>query len=152
MNIQSYKIKSIYWLFLLGMTAMILLIIGLLVTNAAAASVNSQDARSANDVLGSKLLSDGGSFDGCMVERFNQTKPAKVDSLNCTSNDVSLATYILESGPSTCIEGEDITVTLLGKFIATASERWDVGLFVSTDGGSPNTLGGSCYNDYFHPT
>ncbi|HEY5651805.1 MAG TPA: hypothetical protein VIW46_10180, partial [Acidimicrobiia bacterium] len=89
-----------------------------------------------------------GTVDGCMVERFNATKPAKNTSLNCTSNDVSLALYRLAGAPSSCIDGEDVTEALIGQFIATSAERWDVGAFVALDGGTPNDLGGSCYSDY----
>jgi hypothetical protein len=101
-------------------------------------------------VLDLEALSSG-SFNGCMVERYNLTKPASVDSLNCTSNDVQLAQYTLVSGPTSCMEGEEITVVLLGEFLATSDERYDVGVFVSLDGGTPNALGGSCYNDFLHP-
>ncbi|HUV28897.1 MAG TPA: hypothetical protein VMW34_16160, partial [Anaerolineales bacterium] len=151
MNNQLYKNKAIYLLFLTGLAAVMLLIIGLLVTTAAASSINAQNESVVHDLQGSNLLSHGGSFDGCMVERYNQTKPASETSLNCTANDLGLAAYSLVSGPAACVEGEDITVTLLGQFLATSSERLDVGLFVSTDGGDPNTLGGTCYNDYLHP-
>jgi hypothetical protein len=87
----------------------------------------------------------------CMVERYNATKPANVAELNCTSNDVQLATYERVEGPTSCLEGETIEVTLKGQFVATSAERWDVGAFVSTDGGTPNALGGTCYQDYLHP-
>jgi cell division septation protein DedD len=152
MNNQPLKNKAIYLLLITGMAAIMLLVIGLLATTAAASSINAQNESVAQDFQGSNLLSHGGSFNGCMVERYNQINSASETSLNCTANDVSLAAYSLMSGPSSCIEGEDITVTLLSQFVSTASERWDVGLFVSTDGGDPNTLGGKCYNDYLHPT
>ena len=93
----------------------------------------------------------GGSIGECMVERYNATKPASVTDLNCTSNDVQLAAYTLVSGPTSCLPGEVIDVVLEGEFIATSSERYDVGVFVATDGGNPNTLGGVCYNDFLHP-
>ena len=146
MNNQSYKNKTIYLLFLTGLAAIMLLIIGLLVTTAAASSINAKNESVVQDLQGSNLLSHAGSFNDCMVERYNQTKPASETSLNCTANDVGLASYSLVSGPAVCIEGEDLTVTLMGQFVSTSSERWDVGLFVSTDGGDPNTLGGTCYN------
>ena len=151
MNNQSIKNKVIYLLFLTGLAAVMLLIIGLLATTAAASSINAQNESVAQDFQGSNLLSHGGSFDGCIVERYNQTKPASETSLNCTANDIGLAAFNLVSGPNSCVEGEDVTVTLMGKFLSSASERLDIGLFVSTDGGDPNTLGGTCYNDYLHP-
>jgi hypothetical protein len=85
----------------------------------------------------------------CMVDRFNVTKPASVSDLNCTSNDVQLAIYQVLIGPNSCLEGEVIDVQLRGDFIATSAERWDVGAFISIDGGTPNSLttaggGGFC--------
>lgn len=129
---------------------MMLVIIGLIFTSAAASDTNSREP-SINLVQGSDLLSHAGTFDGCMVERYNQKKPASETKLNCTASDLGIAAFNLVSGPNSCIEGEDITVTLKGQFLATASERYDIGLFVSTDGGDPNSLGGTCYNDYLHP-
>ncbi|MFC2037761.1 hypothetical protein ACFLYD_07345, partial [Chloroflexota bacterium] len=87
----------------------------------------------------------------CMVARFNKTKPASVTALNCTSNDVELAVYELVSGPTSCIEGERIDIVVAGDFVATSAERWDVGVFIATDGGNPNSLGGTCYQDFLHP-
>jgi uncharacterized repeat protein (TIGR01451 family) len=102
------------------------------------------------------LAVHGGTEGGvCMVERFNATKPASVTDLNCTSNDVQLAVYELIEGPDSCIEGEDIKVVLKGEFLSTAAERWDVGVFIHENGGTPNSLPASaddtCYSDYLHP-
>ncbi len=130
---------------------MMLLMVGLLVSDAAASNVAAESNSVLFKGLGANLLSHGGSFDGCLVERYNAAKPASETSLNCTANDVQLAQYELLSGPTSCIEGEEITVTLKGEFVSTASERYDVGVFIATDGGDPNTLGGTCYNDYLHP-
>ncbi len=146
---QYIKIGS-YLVFLGLISGIMLLIVGALFNNAAASNLGTESSSALLEGLGTSLLSHGGSTDGCMVERYNATKPANVSSLNCTSNDVELANYTLIAGPTSCIAGEDITVTLLGEFVATSSERWDVGLFISTDGGNPNSLGGSCYNDYLH--
>jgi len=151
MNIQYLKSKAIYIGLISALAVVMLLIVGLFATTAAASSLNAQNESVAQDFLGAELLSHGGTFDGCMVERYNQVNSASETSLNCSANDVGLASLILLSGPATCIEGEDVTITLSGQFVSTASERWDVGVFVSTDGGDPNTLGGKCYNDYLHP-
>lgn len=149
MTKQQYIRVGVYLLFLGTISGIMLLIVGMLFYTAAASNQVSESS-SLVEGQGTTLLSHGGSNDGCMVERYNATKPANVTSLNCVSNDVELANYDLIAGPSSCIEGQDITVTLLGEFVATSSERWDVGLFISTDGGNPNSLGGSCYNDYLH--
>ena len=119
----------------------------------ASLDVTSSDTASASVGFFAQPLANAtnGSIGECMVERYNATKPADVTDLNCTSNDVQLATYELVTGPSSCIPGEPITVTIKGQFLATSNERWDVGLFVATDGGDPNTLGGQCYNDFLHP-
>jgi len=151
MNKSLFKSMGIYLILLAGIAAMMLLMVGLLVRDAAASNVPAESNSALLEGQGVKLLSHGGSLDGCMVERFNETKPASETSLNCTANDVQLAEYTLISGPTSCIEGEDITVTLLGQFVATSDQRWDVGVFVATDGGDANSLGGSCYNDYLHP-
>jgi hypothetical protein len=138
-----------YLVFLGILSGIILLNVGMLFYTAAASNTNSENS-SLLEGQGTTLLSHGGSNDGCMVERYNATKSADINSLNCTANDVRLAQFILLSGPSSCLEGEDITVTLLGEFIATSDQRWDVGMFIATDGGDPNSLGGACYNDYLH--
>jgi hypothetical protein len=151
MNKKLIQNKSIILILLTSIAAVMLLIVGLLVSNAAASNLPVESNSVRFDGQDVKLLSHGGSLDGCMVERFNETKPASVNSLICTANDVQLADYTLISGPSSCIEGEDITVILLGQFVATSDQRWDVGVFVATDGGNANSLGGSCYNDYLHP-
>ncbi|MES0360154.1 MAG: hypothetical protein ABUK20_04500, partial [Anaerolineales bacterium] len=147
MNKKLIQNKSIILILLTSFAAVMLLIVGLLVSNAAASNLPVESNSVRFDGQGVKLLSHGGSLDGCMVDRFNATSPNTETSLNCTANDVQLADYTLISGPTSCIEGEDITVTLLGQFIATSDQRWDVGVFVATDGGNANSLGGSCYND-----
>jgi hypothetical protein len=146
-----YNGKGIYLILLAGIAASLVLMVGLLVIDATASYSPAESSSALLQGQGVKMLSHAGSFDGCMVERYNLTKPANVDSLNCTANDVQLAQYTLISGPTSCVEGEDITVTLLGQFIATSDQRWDVGVFVATDGGNANSVGGSCYNDYLHP-
>ena len=102
-------------------------------------------------ILGTGVASAGTENGVCMVDRYNATKPANNAALNCSSNDVQLAQYELISGPSSCIPGEDITVILKGEFVATSAERWDVGIFVAQDGGTPNDLGGACYSDFLDP-
>ena len=77
----------------------------------------------------------------CMVERFNDTHPPNPTSLNCTSNDVSLASFRQASGPASCIPGNDILVKMLGEFVLTSNERWDISMFVGLDGDNPNGCG-----------
>ena len=49
-----------------------------------------------------------------MVQRHNDVKPAKKTSLECSSNDVSLAIYEVLIGPPSCLEGQVIDVQLRG--------------------------------------
>jgi len=99
--------------------------------------------------------------------------------LNCTSNDVQLAVYNVfgtceggtehgngcfvgnaaacDNGGGECIsntiactEGQMITVYLQAEVIATSNERWDIGIFIATDGG--DALTGDCYRDFLNGT
>ena len=115
---KQYIRIGVYLVFLGVISGIMLLIVGVLFNNAAASNNLTESSSNLLEGQGTTLLSHGGSNDGCMVERFNATKPASVSSLNCTSNDVELAQYNLLSGPSSCIEGEDINVTLVGEFVA----------------------------------
>jgi len=99
----------------------------------------------------------------CMVDRYNGHRFVIGDNLNpafpgapksslgCSSNDVSLALFEVVEGPAGYFAGETIIVKLKGDFMSTSVQRWDVGVFISEDGGSPNTNGGTCYSDYLHP-
>ena len=101
--------------------------------------------------LGGSPVYAAGSGDVCMVDRYNAVNKTSLTDLNCVANDVSLAIYEVVEGPPTCLEGETIEVSLKGDFMVTASERQDVGVFISEDGGDPNTTGGVCYSDFLHP-
>jgi len=151
MNIQLLKSNAIYILLISALALVMLIMIGLFAIDASASGLILQDDNVAGDLLAPNVVSLNATFDGCMVERYNQVHSTSETNLNCTANDVGLASYTLLSGPTACLEGEDITVTLLGQFVSTASERWDIGVFVATDGGNPNALGGKCYNDYLNP-
>ena len=69
--------------------------------------------------------------------------------LQCTANDVRIASYELIGGAQACVEGEMITVSLRAHVECGAQERYDIGLFVATDGG--NALTGQCWQDYLPP-
>ena len=73
---------------------------------------------------------------------------AGLGTLNCTANDVRVARYIIVSGPTMCVPGDDITVTLQADLVAGASERYDIGLFVALDGG--NALTGTCLQEWLY--
>ncbi len=67
---------------------------------------------------------------------------------NCTASDVRLGTfYNIES--ITCNPGDPVTLYLRAEALAGAKERYDIGMFVATDGGDART--GACYQDYLQP-
>ena len=73
----------------------------------------------------------------CLADLFGSTPL-------CTSNDLaSLATTVV-SDVSSCIIGETITVNVTIKVASTATERFDMGFQVATDGGDAVT--GTCEN------
>jgi hypothetical protein len=91
----------------------------------------------------------------CAAARFNATKPASITQLECVANDTKLAIYEVLVGPTSCLEGDVVEVQVRGDFLPTSNERWDVGAFISVDGGTPNSLltpvgigngGGICQN------
>ena len=57
----------------------------------------------------------------------------------CTANDVRIGSYELLAGPSSCTEGERITVSLRAA-IESGPERYDVGLWVDEGGGNALSL------------
>ena len=66
----------------------------------------------------------------------------------CTANDVRIAS--VENVVSiTCVPGEPVNLELRAEFVANASERYDIGLFIAEDGGNAYT--GSCHQDYLPP-
>jgi hypothetical protein len=87
------------------------------------------------------------------LERFGQ------NGLNCTANDISIATAIVtkvdgqdyEPGETvTCDANGEVDLTITGILLATSnSERGDIGIWVATDNG--DALTGDC-NHYNIPT
>ena len=68
----------------------------------------------------------------------------------CTANDVVIAN-ISPSIEEACMAiGDTATVQFTVKLLANATTRYDIGLFVATDGGSAQT-GNSCYHDFLQP-
>src|SRR5262249_29785756 len=72
-----------------------------------------------------------------------------INDFNCTPDDVKVAKFNVISGPTSCTNGQNITVTLQAEEKSGAAKRYDVGLFVALDGG--NALTGSCYLDFLSP-
>ncbi|MBP1620264.1 MAG: hypothetical protein H6Q02_1031, partial [Acidobacteria bacterium] len=69
---------------------------------------------------------------------------------NCTANDVRLSVVV--NHQSIACELNDpagVDVELIGGLIAGASERYDIGMFIATDGGDAGL--GECYHEYLQP-
>jgi len=87
----------------------------------------------------------------CMLQRYIDThKGAPSGGLNCVSEDVRLHNYTKLSGPEVCALGEQINVSVRAEFQSGATERYDVGVFFTEQGLTPNAVGGTCYSDYLH--
>lgn len=69
----------------------------------------------------------------CAAERFGS-------DLGCTANDVSITAITVVGGPSSCTGGQNITLDLDVTVQFASPNRWDVGIFISNDGNSPQSL------------
>jgi uncharacterized repeat protein (TIGR01451 family) len=67
---------------------------------------------------------------------------------NCGASDVQVS-QLFNRETISCTAGEMVTIYLRADLLAGANERYDIGLFVATDGGNAKT--GSCYQDYLPP-
>ena len=66
---------------------------------------------------------------------------------NCTANDVTIARVVPDIKEACLSANDTATVQFKFEFVAGASERYDIGLFIATDGGSAKT-GNACYHDF----
>ena len=66
----------------------------------------------------------------------------------CDAGEVWLGSLVNDVDMS-CMPGEAITLHLTAGLLATALERYDIGLFLALDGGTANT--GSCLQTYLPP-
>ncbi|NVC95672.1 hypothetical protein FC650_19010 [Vibrio natriegens] len=93
------------------------------------------------------LAQDPGVQDSCMEDLYGK-------SLNCTANDINIAeannivvTEIdgqpVDPGTDVCVAGKEVTFEADFNVVATASDRYDIGLYFQNDGGA-NALNGSC--------
>ena len=69
----------------------------------------------------------------CAASRFGS-------DLGCTANDVSITGMTVVGGPASCSGGQSITLDLDVKVQFATPSRWDVGIFISNDGKSPQAL------------
>ena len=64
-------------------------------------------------------------------------------SLNCTANDVSIASVTVTNGVVSCTAGQMVTLDLSLNVQSNASTRYDIGVFLASDGKDPSVLPGS---------
>jgi len=64
-------------------------------------------------------------------------------SLNCTANDVSIASVTVTNGVVECTAGQMVTLNLSLNVQSNASTRYDIGVFLASDGKDPSVLPGS---------
>lgn len=69
---------------------------------------------------------------------------------NCTANDVRIASLEPDLSEVCLAVGDYATVRFKAEIVAGSTERYDIGLFIATDGGSAQT-GNSCYHDFLQP-
>ncbi|MCB1057162.1 MAG: hypothetical protein KDD11_16800 [Acidobacteria bacterium] len=95
-----------------------------------------------------------GLFGGCIDDVTDTIRPNQVPN-NCTANDVTFTLVGLGVQEDGCVNSSDTVTIFLGAQVRnnTAQTRYDVGLYVSTDG-DPNLDGartGSCYREILTP-
>lgn len=70
----------------------------------------------------------------------------------CTANDVRIANLTLVSGPTGCINLEEISIEVRAELEASGhNERQDIGIYIANDGGDAKASNGTCFRDYLHP-
>lgn len=69
----------------------------------------------------------------CTASRFG-------DNLNCTAQDVSITNIRLIGDTTSCTGGTNITADLEVTVNFATPDRWDIGVFISNDGKSPQLL------------
>ena len=69
----------------------------------------------------------------CAAERFGS-------NLGCTANDVQITGMSIVGDTASCIGGEDVTLDLQMTVNFGSPSRYDVGIFISNDGDSPQFL------------
>ena len=69
---------------------------------------------------------------------------------NCTANDVNLGLLVVIDEVDGCaFPGDTAKVKLQAQLQATSAERWDIGMFIATDGGDARV--GACQHDFLPP-
>lgn len=60
-------------------------------------------------------------------------------NLNCTANDIEIASVTVNNNVTTCRAGDPVTIDLTANLHVNAQNRHDVGIFLALDGRSPLT-------------
>lgn len=71
--------------------------------------------------------------DQCAADRYG-------DDLGCTAGDVSITGMSVVGDTTSCVGGTDITLDLQLTVNFAVPNRWDIGIFISNDGESPQTM------------
>lgn len=91
-------------------------------------------------------LFSGSSFAGLANQ--DCVDPATNDSNNCTANDVGLASMKVLAVKKGCVSSQDSAiVNMQVTFNAHQPSRYDVGLYLATDGGNAITNKGGCFKE-----
>ena len=61
-------------------------------------------------------------------------------NLGCTANDVKITGISVVAGPASCTGGQNITLDLDLTVLFAPGDRYDIGIFISNDGKSPQNL------------
>jgi len=61
-------------------------------------------------------------------------------NLGCTANDVQITGISVAGGPASCTGGQNITLDLDLTVQFGSADRYDIGIFISNDGNSPQNL------------
>ncbi|HNS52786.1 MAG TPA: Ig-like domain-containing protein [Anaerolineae bacterium] len=69
----------------------------------------------------------------------------------CSANDVRIASITPSVDEACLAAGDTATVSFTAQLRTGATERYDISMFIATDGGSART-GDSCYHDFLQPS
>ena len=68
---------------------------------------------------------------------------ACMGAANCTANDTNIARAFAQQAPPECVPNTMVSFELFAEIATTATERYDLGVWVNVDGGSAET-GATC--------
>ncbi|HET9576817.1 MAG TPA: hypothetical protein VFP44_03265, partial [Usitatibacter sp.] len=59
-------------------------------------------------------------------------------TLNCTANDIEIASVRVNNAVTSCVSGDNVTLDLTATLHINASQRYNVGVFLARDAKAPN--------------